>query len=188
MNLTCAAANVNGAALPILIIHLVPNLIIASARGASRLLAGFRDEVRVLPLGPGAVFRPHRVGWQTELEDSVFTAGKFQHKQALRRAKIKFDVASAHAGVFRCVRMPVTRHRHPIERCVKLRLNFGKAFDGLAGRRFNFKFEQRRRAIDVQNMRLSRVPNSKYGCGIAAIERQTITNPMNNQMLLTPRQ
>ena len=42
MNLTCAAANVNGAALPILIIQLVPNLIIASARGASRLLAGFR--------------------------------------------------------------------------------------------------------------------------------------------------
>jgi len=42
MNLTCAAANVNGAALPILIIQLVPNLIIASARGASRLLTGFR--------------------------------------------------------------------------------------------------------------------------------------------------
>jgi hypothetical protein len=30
-----------------------------------------------------------------ELEDSVFTAGKFQHVQALRRAKIKFDVTSA---------------------------------------------------------------------------------------------
>src|SRR5438552_18526284 len=98
MNLTCAAANVNGAALPILIIHLVPNLIIASARGASRLLAGFRDEVRVLPLGLGAVFRPHRVGWQVALEDSVFTAGKFQHEQALRRAKIKFYLASAHGG------------------------------------------------------------------------------------------
>src|SRR5437773_11842156 len=129
MNLTCAAANVNGAALPILIIHLVPNLIIASARGASRLLAGFRDEVRVLPLGPGPEFRPHRVGWQVELEDSVFTAVKYQHEQALRRASIKLDVASAPAGVFRCVRMPVTRHRHPIEGCVQLRLNFGTAFD-----------------------------------------------------------
>jgi len=29
-----------------------------------------------------------------ELQDSVFTAGKFQHEQALRRAKIKFDVAA----------------------------------------------------------------------------------------------
>src|SRR5438552_11828390 len=100
MNLTCATANVHGAALPILIIHLVPNLIIASARGASRLLAGFRDEVRVLPLRPGAVFHPHRVGWQMELEDSVFTAGKFQDEQALRRAKIKFHVASAYVRVF----------------------------------------------------------------------------------------
>jgi len=77
-----------------------------------------------------------------ELEDSVFTAGKFQHEQALRRAKIKFDEASAHVRIFTRICMPVTRHRHPIERCVQLRLNFGKAFDGVADRRFNFKFEQ----------------------------------------------
>src|SRR2546422_5795498 len=64
-----------GAGLSLLIVQFVANLIIASARWTSRLLAGFRDEVRGLPLGPGAVFRPHRIGWQMELEDSVFTAG-----------------------------------------------------------------------------------------------------------------
>ena len=46
-----------------------------------------------------------------EIENSVFAAGKFQHEQALRRAKIKLDVTSAHAWIFRRFCVPVTGHR-----------------------------------------------------------------------------
>src|ERR1700741_4573820 len=62
--------------LPILIVQLVADLIIASPRWASRLLAGFRNEVWILPLRPVAVFRLHRIGWQMELKEPVCAARK----------------------------------------------------------------------------------------------------------------
>src|SRR6266542_5957534 len=62
--------------LSVLIVQLVANLIIASARWASRLLAGFRNEVWILPLRPVAVFRLHGIGWQMELKESVCAARK----------------------------------------------------------------------------------------------------------------
>ena len=146
-----------------LIIHFVANLIFVSAGGVRRLLASFRYKVRVLPVGPGAVFLSHWIGRQLELENSVCVAGKFQHEETLRSAEIKFDVTGAHACVFRRVGVPVSRHRHPVARCIEFGLNISQSFDGLPSWWFHFKFEQRRRAIDVQNMRLTGIPNSKTG-------------------------
>src|SRR5438552_2027214 len=57
--------------LSVLVIHLVANLIFVSAKGARRLLASFCYKVWVLPVGPGAVFRPHWIGRQLEPENSV---------------------------------------------------------------------------------------------------------------------
>src|SRR5882724_84148 len=115
--------------LSVLVIEFVPDLIIVSARGTSRLLAGFRNEIWVLPLRPGAVFRLHRVGRQTKVKNSVCAAREFQNEQALRRAEVEFDVASTHTGVCRCIRMPVTRHCVAVR--VQLRLNVGKTFERL---------------------------------------------------------
>src|SRR5882724_2593478 len=64
------------ARLSVLIVQLVADLIIASARGASRPLTGFRNEIRVSPLRPGAVLRFHGVGWKMELKNSVCPARK----------------------------------------------------------------------------------------------------------------
>src|SRR5882724_8061185 len=75
--------------LSVLVIEFVPDLIIVSARGGSRLLAGFRNEIWVLPLRPGAVFRLHRVGRQTKVKNSVCAAREFQNEQALRRAEVE---------------------------------------------------------------------------------------------------
>jgi hypothetical protein len=48
--------------LSLLIVEFVANLVVDSAREARWLFAGFRQEVRVLLLRPGAVFRLHRIG------------------------------------------------------------------------------------------------------------------------------
>ena len=61
-----------------------------------------------------------------ELENSVFAAGKFQNEQALRRAKIKFDVTGAHARIFSRLCVPVPRHCIAVS--VELRLNVSKSF------------------------------------------------------------
>src|SRR5262245_24840295 len=63
--------------LAVLIIHFVANLKLVSARGARRLLAAFRYKVRILPIRPGAVFRPHRIGRQLEAKKFVFATGEF---------------------------------------------------------------------------------------------------------------
>ena len=112
--------------LSVLIVQFVANLVVAATREVSRLLAGFRNEVWVLPLRPGAVFRLHRVGREMELENAVFAAGKFQNEQALRRAKIKFDVTGAHARIFSRLCVPVPRHRIAVS--VEFRLNVSKSF------------------------------------------------------------
>src|SRR6058998_1975674 len=160
LNLTCATQSVNRALrLSILIIQFVADLVVAAARETRRLRAGFRNEVRVLPLRPAAVFRLHGVGRQTQIENSVFAPRKLQHEQALRRTKIKLDVASADARIFRHFCVPVTRHGITVG--VEFRLNVSKSFEGLPGRRFHFEFEKRCRPIEVENMWLSGIPNSQ---------------------------
>ena len=75
---TCRALNVNRPLrLPVLVVQLVANLIVASAGGPRRLLAGFRHEVRLLPIRPGAVFRLHWIRRQVQPENPVFASGKF---------------------------------------------------------------------------------------------------------------
>src|SRR5437899_331821 len=150
------------AALSILIVQFVVNLVVAAARETSWLLAAFRNEVWVLPLRPGAVFRLHRVCRQAELENSILAPRKFQYEQALRRAKIKFDVASADARIFRRLCVPITRH--PITVGVEFRLNVRKSFERLTSWRFHFEFEKRCRPIEVENMWLSCIPNSQTRC------------------------
>ena len=59
--------------------------------------------------------------------------------------------------------MPVPWHR--ISVCIELGLSVSQTLDGLASGWSHFKLEQRRRAIDVQNMRLTGIPNSKSGHG-----------------------
>ena len=125
------------------------------------MLASLRYEIRVLPVGPGAVFRSHRICRQLEPENSVCVAGKFQHEETLRSSEIKFDVARAHAWVLRRIGVPVTWHGVAIG--IELGLNIRETFDGLPSRWFYFKLKQRRRPINVQNMRLTGVPNSKSG-------------------------
>src|SRR6266508_2270778 len=147
--------------LSVLIIHFVANLIFVSASGPGRLLAAFRYKVRVLPIRPRAIFRPHWIGRELEPENSVCISGKFQHEESLRSTEVKFDVTSAHAWVLSRVGVPVTWHC--VAGRIELRLNVGKIFDGLASGWFHFKLEQRRRAIDVQNMRLTGIPNSETG-------------------------
>src|SRR6266480_1351270 len=149
--------------LSVLVIHLVANLILVSARGVRRLLAPFCYKVWVLPVGPGAVFRPHWIGRQLKPENSVRVAGEFQHEEPLRSPEIKFDVTRAHSCILRRVGVPVSRHRHPIARCIKLGLNVSQTFDGLTRWRLYFELQLRRRSIDVQNMRLTGIPNSKSG-------------------------
>ena len=147
--------------LSILIVQFVVNLVVTAARETRWLFAGFCNKVRILPLGPDAVFRLHGVGRQLKLEDSIFAAGKFQHEQPLRRAKIKLDVTGAHARIFRPLCVPITRHRITVS--VELRFSVSKSFEGLTGRRFHFEFEMRCRTVEVQNMRLSCIPNSETG-------------------------
>src|SRR4030095_6779451 len=147
--------------LSVLIIHFIPNLIFVSARGMRGLLAPFGYKVRVLPVGPGAVFRPHWIRRQLEPEDSVCGVRKFQHEEPLRSAEIQFHVTGARARIFRRVGVPVTWHRVAV--CIELGLDVGKIFDGLTSGWFHFKLEQRRRAIDVQNMWLTGIPNSDTG-------------------------
>ena len=149
--------------LSVLVIHFVANLIFVSARGVRRLLAAFRYKVRVLPVGPGAVFRPHWIRRQLEPENSVCVAGKFQHEEPLRSAEIKFDVTGTHTCLLRRVSVPVSRHRHSIARCIEFWLNVSQIFDGLTNGWFHFKLEQRRWPVDVQNMRLTGIPNSETG-------------------------
>src|SRR6185312_7466802 len=145
----------------VLIIHFVPDLILVSARGAGRLLARFRYKVRVLPVRPGAVILPHWICRQLEPENFVLLTRKFQNEETLRSSEIKFYVTRAHPWVLRRIGMPVTWHRIAIR--VELGLNVCQTFDGLTSRRFYFEFQQRRRPIDVQNMRLTGIPNSKPG-------------------------
>ena len=57
--------------------------------------------------------------------------------------------------------MPVAWHCVAV--CIELRLNVSQTLEGLAGRWFHFKLQLRRRPIDVQNMRLTGIPNSKSG-------------------------
>src|SRR6266480_929642 len=147
--------------LSVLVIHLVANLILVSARGVRRLLVPFCYKVWVLPVGPSAVFRPHWIGRQLKPENSVRVAGEFQHEEPLRSPEIKFDVTGAHSCVLRRVGVPVSRHRHPIARCIEFWLNVSQIFDGLTGGWFHFKLEQRRWPIDVQNMRLTGIPDSE---------------------------
>jgi hypothetical protein len=95
-----------------------------------KLLTPFRYKIRVLPVGPGAVFRPHRIRWHLEPEKSVCIAGKFQHEEPLRSAEIKFDLTGAHACVLSRVGAPISRHRHLIARCIEFWLNVSQTFDG----------------------------------------------------------
>ena len=153
-----------------------------------RLLTPFRYKIRVLPVGPGAVFRPHRIRWQLEPENSVCIAGKFQHEEPLRSAEIKFDVTGAHTCVLRRVGMPVSRHRHPIARCIEFWLDVSQIVDGLTNQWFHFKLEQRRWPIDVQNMRLAGIPDSKPDTVIRPSDKQTAINPAKSQSPLVPHQ
>ncbi len=59
--------------------------------------------------------------------------------------------------------MPVPRHRHLVERGIELGLNVSQIFDGLTSWWFHFKLQQRCRPIDVQNMRLTSIPDSETG-------------------------
>src|SRR4029077_3125464 len=147
--------------LSVLVIHLVANLIFVSARGVRRPLAPFRYKVRILPVGPGAVFRPHWIGRQLEPENSVCVAGKFQHEEPLRSAEIKFDVTGAHTCILRGLGVPISRHRHPIARGIEFWLNVGQTFDELTRGWIHFKLEKRRWPIDVQDMRLTGIPDSE---------------------------
>jgi hypothetical protein len=63
--------------LSVLIIHFVANLILVAPREAGGLFSAFRYKVRVLPVRPRAVFRPHWVRRQFEPENSVCVTGKF---------------------------------------------------------------------------------------------------------------
>src|SRR5882724_2668187 len=57
--------------------------------------------------------------------------------------------------------MPVAGHRVAVG--IELWLDAGETFDGLAFRRFDFELKQRRWPIDVQNMRLTRIPKAEPG-------------------------
>src|SRR6184192_1017142 len=58
--------------------------------------------------------------------------------------------------------MPVAGHRIAIR--IELWLDIGQTFDGLAFRRFDFEFKQRRWPVQIQNMWLSHVPKSEARC------------------------
>src|SRR3982751_2754723 len=75
------------ARLAVLTIDFVANLIVVTSRGAGKLVATFRYKIWILPVGPGTVFRSHRIGRQFELEDPVWVAGKFQNEEPLRSAE-----------------------------------------------------------------------------------------------------
>src|SRR5438552_4851690 len=126
-----------------------------AARRLSQRSLGFATQTR-------RGIRLHGVRRQMEIENSVFATGKFQDEQTLRGAKIKLDVASADARIFRRLCVPVPRH--PIAVGVEFRLNVSKSFEGLASWRFHFEFEKRCRPIEVENMRLSCIPNSQTRC------------------------
>src|SRR6266508_3100026 len=96
--------------LSVLIIQFVANLIIVFASGPGRLLAAFRYKVRVLPIRPRTIFRPHWIGRELEPENSVCVSGKFQHEETLRSAEVNFHVTRAHGWVWRRVGVPVARH------------------------------------------------------------------------------
>lgn len=68
---------------------------------------------------------------------------------------MKLDVAGAHACIFSSVLVPVSRHR--IAAGIKLRFNLDETVDGLAIRRFKFKFEQGRRPMRIEDRRLPHV-------------------------------
>ena len=98
-----------------------------AARRLSQRSLGFATQTR-------RGIRLHGVRRQMEIENSVFATGKFQDEQTLRGAKIKLDVASADARIFRRLCVPVPRH--PIAVGVEFRLNVSKSFEGLASWRF----------------------------------------------------
>jgi hypothetical protein len=61
----------------------------------------------------------------------------------------------------RRIGVPVTWHCIAV--CIEFRLNVSQALDGLSGRWFYFKLQLRRRSVNVQDMRLTGIPNSKTG-------------------------
>src|SRR5262249_7901779 len=96
----------------------------------------------------------------------------------LRGSEIEFDVTCAHSWVLRRVGVPVTGHCVAI--CIELRLDVSQTFDGLTSRWFYFKFQLRRRAVDVQDMRLASVPDSETRCSNRN-DRQTNRNQSDKQ-------
>ena len=96
------------------------------------------------------------------IENPVFVPRKLKNEKPSRSAKIYFYIAGTHAGVGRRFRAPGSGHRIAVR--VELRLNVGKIFEGLAFRWFHLKLKQRGWPVQIQNVRLSCVPDPQPRC------------------------